>query len=227
MSVLIKADGISKRYTVNSHYMELKPTSLTIEKGKIYVIEGQSGAGKSTLLSILGGMEEPSMGKIYYKGNSFFDLSEEKQAEIRGKYYGFVFQSYQLIPELTVQENIELPLKFVKNKKDNIQHTHELAAYLGIHSQLHKHPEYLSGGEQQRVAIARALITSPEIIFADEPTGNLDTITTKKIIKLFTELCTEKSISFVVVTHEKNLFDHPHTLFKMKNGVLGVAEEHV
>ncbi|MED4406613.1 ABC transporter ATP-binding protein [Heyndrickxia coagulans] len=226
MGALIEASRICKRYNQKSNNMELKETSLSIEKGKIYVIEGKSGAGKSTLLNILGGMEKPTSGKVYYKGKSFYDLKDSDQAAIRGEKYGFVFQSFQLIPELTVKENIELPLIFT-NRQEKMDKIAELARHLGIENQLHKLPDFLSGGEQQRVAIARALITEPEIIFADEPTGNLDSATTKKIIHLFTRLCNEKNITLVVVTHEKNLFEFPDNLFLVKNGRLQVAQENV
>ncbi|WP_350346411.1 ABC transporter ATP-binding protein [Heyndrickxia faecalis] len=226
MEALIEANRICKRYNQKSSNMELKETSLTIQKGKIYVIEGKSGAGKSTLLNILGGMEKPTSGKVYYKGKSFYDLKDSEQAAIRGEQYGFIFQSFQLIPELTVKENIELPLMFI-NRHERTNKVEELAGYLGIENQLHKLPDFLSGGEQQRVAIARALITDPKIIFADEPTGNLDGETTKKMIHLFTSLCNKKNITLIVVTHGKNLFEFPDTLFLMKNGRLQVIQENV
>jgi ABC-type lipoprotein export system ATPase subunit len=226
VSVIIRATNISKKYNTTSTQSELKPMDLSIKQGQIYVIEGKSGSGKSTLLNILGGMEKPTFGSVYYKDRSIYDLPDNDQAKIRGEKFGFIFQSFQLIPELTVKENIELPLQFNARLK-NRKRVNELAEGLGIQSQLHKKPTFLSGGEQQRVAIARALITSPEIIFADEPTGNLDEGTSKRIVEILTTLCVQQHVSLVVVTHEKNLFDHPHNLYTMYNGKLQAEYEHV
>ncbi|MEK5066104.1 ABC transporter ATP-binding protein [Cytobacillus sp. FSL R5-0596] len=172
----------------------------SISKGEISIIEGKSGSGKSTLLSILGGMEQPTKGKVYYNNHSLYDLSDYEQSKIRGEKFGFIFQSFQLIPELTAKENIELPLEFIGNNKSEWK-VFELAEELGIKYQLDKKPPFLSGGEQQRVAIARALITSPEVIFADEPTGNLDENTSKVIVNLLTKLCLQQHVSLVVVTN--------------------------
>lgn len=224
MSVILKAEGISKIYA-NQHHV-IKPTSFEIEKGEIYVIEGKSGAGKSTFLSMLGGIEEPTLGKVYFKNQSFYDLSDIKQSQIRGYSYGFVFQSFNLIPELSVKENIELPKVFNKNAK-NKMNTLNLAEKLQINGLLHKKPYQLSGGEQQRVAIARALITAPEIVFADEPTGNLDNQTTKVIVDYLTKLTSTHGIALVIVTHERNLINSPHYLFKMSDGKLEVEKVNV
>jgi ABC-type lipoprotein export system ATPase subunit len=226
VTYIIRATDITKKYNKNSNQNVLKTTQFSIEKGVIYVIEGKSGSGKSTLLNILGGMEKPTQGKVYYKNDSLYDLNDIKQAKIRGEKFGFVFQSFQLIPELTVKENIELPLQFIDNPK-NSRNVQELAEELGIISQLHKKPTFLSGGEQQRVAIARALITSPEILFADEPTGNLDQVTSKIIVDILTRLCIQQHVSLVVVTHEKQLFNHPHNLYTMQDGKLKAEYEHV
>lgn len=221
---ILNADQISKVFS--NQQVAVKPVSIKIKKGEIYVIEGKSGSGKSTLLSMLGGMEKPTKGKVYYKGRSFYDMNGSEQSEIRGKSFGFVFQSFHLIPELTVKDNIELPLQFVENT-DKIWDTKDLAANLGIEHVLTKKPSYLSGGEQQRVAIARALITNPSILFADEPTGNLDSKTTELIVKLLIQLNHQYKISLVIVTHEKNLIKAPHTLFIMENGYLKAENVHV
>lgn len=226
MSYVLKSVEISKKYNQQVNQNVVKSASITVEKGEIHVIEGKSGSGKSTFLSMLGGMEKPSNGKVYYKNISLYDLSDKEQARVRGELFGFVFQSFHLLPELTVKENIELPLQFSKKTKSKYSAS-EIAEELGIASHLHKKPDYLSGGEQQRVAIARALITSPEIIFADEPTGNLDQSTSRTIIDLLTKLSILHETALIVVTHEKNLFNHPHSLYLMEDGVLKVEDENV
>jgi putative ABC transport system ATP-binding protein len=222
LSAILRTSEISKTFLNNQTVV--KPTSIEIKKGKIYVIEGKSGSGKSTLLSMLGGLEQPTQGKVYFNNRSFYELSDQEQAQIRGCSFGFVFQSFNLLPELSVKENIELPLIFNENTQQKLN-VKELAERLYIDSLLHKKTSLLSGGEQQRVAIARALITLPDIVFADEPTGNLDHYSTKVIVKLLTELNAKYGISLVIVTHEKNLIDTPHTLFTMKNGELRMENE--
>ena len=219
MKYILKANQLIKAYDRNSDHQVVKSITLSVKEGDIHVIQGKSGSGKSTLLSMLGGMETPTSGKVYYKDASFYDLTEEQQANIRGEAFGFVFQSLNLIPEFTVLENIELPLQFINNKNKKWD-TEELARILEIEKHLQKKPYALSGGEQQRVALARALITSPKILFADEPTGNLDPSTTKVIIELLTGLNQSQGLTLIVVTHEKELFQHPHRLYVMHNGRL-------
>lgn len=224
MSVILKAEGVSKNYS-KDHYV-IKPSNFEIKKGEIYVIVGKSGAGKSTFLSMLGGIEKPTHGKVYFNNQSFYDLSDEQQSKIRGSSFGFVFQSYNLFPELTVKENIELPRVFNDNLKDSID-TLALAEKLQISHLLDKKPYQLSGGEQQRVAIARALITTPEIVFADEPTGNLDEKTTEDVINYLINLTLTHRIALVIVTHEKNLIKQRHHLFRIENGQIKKEQDHV
>lgn len=228
MSNILEVVDITKRYSINHRKNALEKTNIHFKKGSINVIQGKSGSGKSTLLNIIGGMEFPTSGKVYFNNESFYDLPDSRQSNIRGEKFGFVFQSFQLIPELTVKENIELPLKFIK-KKINEDHVmiENLTNELGITNLLNKKPSFLSGGEQQRVAIARALITEPDILFADEPTGNLDHITTKSIVNLLTKLNSEKNLTLIVVTHEPNLFQLPHLLYFIRDGVLEVHDSDV
>lgn len=223
LNCLLRAERISK-YFYNGNVV--KSTSISINKGEIHVIEGKSGSGKSTLLSMLGGIEPPSQGSVFYKNKSLYTLPEAEQAKIRGNAFGFVFQAFHLIPEFTVRENIELPLHFL-NVQNNELCTEEIARELDIYAHLDKYPNYLSGGEQQRVAIARAMITSPEIIFADEPTGNLDQKTTEKMMDVLVNLSTTKEVALVIVTHEQGLIRIPHFLYTMHDGVLRENGEHV
>lgn len=219
MSIILRAEEISKSFNTYNNHLAVKTSSFIVRKGDIYVIEGKSGSGKSTFLSIIGGLEKPSKGKVFFDNKSFYDLTDNEQSWIRGKSFGFVFQSFQLVPELTVKENIELPLNFIKTTT-NILDVYELANDLEISKHLDKMPGYLSGGEQQRVAIARALITCPEILFADEPTGNLDQETSKLVINLLTKLSLKNNTSLIIVTHEKNIIKEHHYLYRMDEGVL-------
>ncbi|AOH56909.1 ABC transporter [Peribacillus muralis] len=216
MTIILKTEKINKYY--NNHLV-LKSTSLIIRKGEIYIIKGKSGSGKSTFLSIIGGLEYPSKGKVFFENRSFYDLSDNEQSQIRGKSFGFVFQSFQLVPELTVKENIELPISLLNNLDKKLD-VNELVNELDISMHLNKKPSYLSGGEQQRVAIARALITCPKILFADEPTGNLDQETSEVVINLLTKLSLRYNISLIIVTHEKGLIKQPHYSYRMIDGVL-------
>ena len=223
MTDVMKGLNIHKRY---NHHSILTDIQISIKKGEICIIEGKSGSGKSTLLNILGGMEKPTSGQVYYDNCSIYDLNDQGQAKIRGEKFGFIFQSFQLIPELSVRENIALPLQFI-DEKISLAAVDDIANKLGIHDQLDKKPAFLSGGQQQRVAIARALITSPQIIFADEPTGNLDETTSKVVVELLVELCQKNDTALVIVTHQKGLITLPHTLYKMKNGRLEQECPHV
>ena len=225
MSIVLKAEEISKSFNTYNNQIVVKSSSLIVKRGEIHIIEGKSGSGKSTFLSIIGGLENPSKGKVFFENKSFYDLNDNEQSQIRGKSFGFVFQSFQLVPELTVKENIELPINFIK-ASDTLLNVNELAKELGISTHLNKKPSYLSGGEQQRVAIARALITCPKILFADEPTGNLDQETSKLVINLLIKLSLKYKISLIIVTHEKGLVKQPHHLYRMNEGVLRVATKH-
>lgn len=227
MSTLMKANNICKKYSSSINHFELKPASISLEKGKIYVIKGKSGSGKSTLLNIIGGMDRPTSGSVFFNNNSFYDLADKVQSKIRSEKYGFVFQSFNLIPEMTVKENIELPRYFNKNLAIDDAKINNIAEELAIRSLLQSKPSQLSGGEQQRVAIARALITSPEIIFADEPTGNLDSSNSKVIAKLLVNAVLNRNTTLVLVTHEENLIEHEHVKLYMHNGELKLGEEHV
>lgn len=224
MDILIEAKMICKKYNPNSKYMELAPTSLNIEKGKIYVITGKSGSGKTTLLNILGGIDTPTTGHVNINHKSFFDLSDTEQSKIRNQQFGFVFQTFNLIPELTVFENIQLPKHFNHNLKINYSDIEELSKRLGIDLLLHKKPFQLSAGEQQRVAIARALIVNPDIIFADEPTGNLDSENSKNIADLLVTSVVKRNTTLVIVTHEECLIHHEHIKLYMSNGTLRMEE---
>lgn len=217
---ILTANKITK--TINNMSI-LKETSISISEGSIHVIEGKSGSGKSTLLSLLGGMDRPTTGEILFDRKNIYKMSDTQQSLLRGKEFGFVFQAFNLFPELTARQNIHLPLKIRKKNKRNVNII-ELANDLGIQNILDKKVMYLSGGEQQRVAIGRAIIISPSIIFADEPTGNLDYKTSEAVVELLLRLNKMRNISLVIVTHQKELVKVPHYKYFMQNGKLKLLE---
>jgi lipoprotein-releasing system ATP-binding protein len=212
---LIETKGLSKTYSDRDRGVEvLKNLDLTIETGETLAILGASGAGKSTLLNILGTLDSPSSGNFSYKGESVFSYDDKKLASFRNKNIGFVFQFHHLLREFTALENVMLPAliggmtnKDSACKKEAKDRAKELLESVGLIDRLHHKPGELSGGEQQRTAIARALIQSPELILADEPTGNLDTKTGREVFELlvgFTEN-SEKNATLIVVTHNESL----------------------
>ena len=204
-----------------NHKTILSGTSLTIEKGSIHVIEGKSGSGKSTLLSIIGGMEKPTRGTVLFGGKDIYSLSDSEQSNIRSKDFGFVFQTFHLLLEMTARQNILLPTQLNRGTEDFMS-IDELAQELEITEVLDKKAMYLSGGEQQRVAIGRAIVTNPSFIFADEPTGNLDVKTSAKIMDLLLQLNKSKDMALVIVTHQQNLIEKPHIKYQMEDGHLRV-----
>lgn len=182
----------------------LSSVNLTIDEGESIAIVGASGSGKSTLLGLLAGLDSPTSGNVTLDGTELTALDEDGRAEVRNKLVGFVFQSFQLMPRLTALENVMLPLE-LRGDKGAEQTAIALLKRVGLEERLHHTPMKLSGGEQQRVALARAFVTEPAILFADEPTGNLDSKTGDQIIELLFELNKEKHTTLVLVTHDTAL----------------------
>jgi putative ABC transport system ATP-binding protein len=202
---LISLQDISKEFhTKERKFSALRNINLDIEKGEYIAITGKSGSGKSTLLNMITGIDHPSSGSILFNGVSLGQLNETKLAKWRGENIGIVFQFFQLIPTLTIKENLLLAMEFVGiiPKSDRVKRANELLIQVGIEEQANKMPAALSGGEQQRAAIARALANNPEIVVADEPTGNLDSKTANSINDLFSSLA-QSGKTVIVVTHEK------------------------
>ena len=215
---LLTAKDITKVYGEGAMaYRALSSVSLRIEAGTIKKKKKKSGSGKSTLLSILGGMEKPTKGQVYFRNQDFYQGKEEKQAEIRGKHFGFVFQAYYLIPELTVYDNIFMPL-YINGATKKACNILPLAQQLDIADKLQAFPHQLSGGQQQRVSIARAMINQPEILFADEPTGNLDRKNSDTVMQILETLCKTNKQSLVIVTHDESLVKNPDQLFLLEDG---------
>ena len=186
---------------------------MTIQKGEFVAILGRSGSGKSTLLNILAGLDKPTEGKVYLDGTDIFHLSEEKRTLLRREKIGFVFQAYELLHSLTVIENIRLP----ELTKD-VQYVEELLDALKIRQYEKSYPDQLSGGEQQRTAIARALVNHPPILFADEPTGNLDSRTERVVIDLLKSLAAKYGTSILLVTHNEELVKDADRVIRLEDG---------
>jgi lipoprotein-releasing system ATP-binding protein len=199
----------------------LKGVSLQIIKGKISVIVGASGAGKSTLLHILSGLDNADKGEVNIKGTNIFSLSDEKLSKFRNKHIGFVFQFHHLLPEFNALENIAIPIMIAgESKTKAMKHASELLQMVRLDERANHRPAELSGGEQQRVAVARAMANNPDIIFADEPTGNLDSQNGEVLHNLFLELKEKMGITFLVVTHNPQLVDLGDKVYEMKDGII-------
>ncbi|MDH5425486.1 MAG: ABC transporter ATP-binding protein [Gammaproteobacteria bacterium] len=197
----------------------LKGVNLEIKPAETIAIVGASGSGKSTLLGLLAGLDQASSGEVILAGQSLNKMDEDGRAALRGEKVGFVFQSFQLLAGLTALENVMLPLE-LQSKSSARDDAVALLTRVGLAERLQHYPKQLSGGEQQRVAIARAFVTAPTILFADEPTGNLDKVTSKNIIDLLFEMNREKKTTLVIVTHDENLAQKCERCLLLENGVL-------
>lgn len=223
MNMILTANDLKKTYkTSKKKSLEvLKGISLEIEENKISVIVGASGAGKSTLLHLLSGLDRPDSGSVMYNGTNIYLLSDEKLAKFRSKNSGFVFQFHHLLPEFSAIENVMIPLLITKTSKaDAVVRAKELLNIVGLEERYEHKPAELSGGEQQRVAVARSLANNPKIIFADEPTGNLDSANSEALHNLFCKLRDEQKKTFVIVTHNQMLMNLANKVFEMKDGML-------
>ena len=215
---MIRAENIHKRY---GEVEVLKGVDFQVGTGEIISIVGASGAGKTTLLQILGTIEKPSQGNVWANDIDLFGLSDKKIASFRNKNVGFIFQFHQLLPEFTAVENIMLPALIKgESKKQAHKRGMELLGFLQLGHMADKKPDTLSGGEQQRVAVARALTNNPEVVLADEPSGNLDSNNALELHKLFIKLRDEFKQSFVIVTHNEQLADLSDRKLTMKDGQL-------
>ena len=214
----IEVEKVNKKYLKGKTETQvLKDVSFNLEKGEFWVVAGPSGSGKSTLLSILGSLNEPDGGKVVVDGFDLFNLSHDERALFRLNYLGFVFQNFHLLPYLTALENVLLPTIASVQKINKKEEAINLLKMLGLNGKENKYPRELSGGEQERVAIARALIMEPEIILADEPTGNLDSKTGEEVLNLFSEL-NRQGKTIIMVTHNLAHLNYAtHVLF-LKDG---------
>ncbi len=202
---IVTAEGVTKQVATPDHVLTIvKHASFAVRAGEAVAILGASGSGKSTLLGLLAGLDVPTEGRVRIDGEDLFALSEDGRARLRGRMVGFVFQSFQLLPALTALENAMLPLE-LGGAADAAPRARAVLERVGLGERLRHYPRQLSGGEQQRVAVARAFVTEPKLLFADEPTGNLDSTTGEQVIELLFEMNRERGATLVLVTHDPEL----------------------
>ncbi len=205
MTPIVQASSLTKQVQSGDQPLTiLHDVSFAVAAGESLAIVGASGSGKSTLLGLLAGLDMPSSGSVALHGTDLFKLDEDGRARLRGELAGFVFQSFQLLPALNALENVMLPLELA-GSKDARQRAEVSLQQVGLNARGHHLPKHLSGGEQQRVALARAFVTEPKILFADEPTGNLDAATGAQVIELMLELNRAQGTTLILVTHDENL----------------------
>jgi len=202
---IVKCEGLTKQVSTPDHVLTIvKDATFDVRAGEAVAILGASGSGKSTLLGLLAGLDVPSDGRVLIDGEDLFALSEDGRAQLRGRMVGFVFQSFQLLPALTALENVMLPLE-LSGGAGAAARARAVLERVGLGERLGHYPRQLSGGEQQRVAVARAFVTEPKLLFADEPTGNLDSVTGEQVIELLFEMNRERGATLVLVTHDTEL----------------------
>ena len=203
--VIVKAEALTKQVATPDHELTIvRDATFEVRAGEAVAILGASGSGKSTLLGLLAGLDVPTSGRVWIAGSDLFAVDEDGRARLRGQMVGFVFQSFQLLPALTALENAMLPLELSRGERAE-ERARAMLTRVGLADRLGHYPRQLSGGEQQRVAVARAFVTEPRLLFADEPTGNLDSETGEHVIDLLFEVNRERGTTLVLVTHDPDL----------------------
>ena len=218
---MIELDGVTKTYDTDGLPVEvLRGIDLAVDEGEFVALMGPSGSGKSTLLSILGGMNPPTSGEVVTDGIRPYDLPTERQADFRHEYVGFVFQQYQLLPYLSAIENVMLPLAIARHsRKEKRELARDVLQAVGLSGMEHRLPYQLSGGEKGRVAIARGLVNQPPLLLADEPTGNLDTATGKRVLELLREL-NRGGQTIIMVTHDSEAASYAQRTVRIRDGLI-------
>lgn len=219
--MMIEASELSKSYKIGGNVINaVDKVNLSVAAGEIIAILGHSGSGKTTLLSLMGGLTTPDGGTVTVDGVDVFKISDDELSRLRNRKINFIFQFASLVPTLNVIENVLLPTVFSRDKEDKHPLAGQLLETLGISDKTQMYPAELSGGQQRRVAIARAFINNPEIILADEPTGDLDEETEAEVLGLFRKMNTEKGVTFLIVTHSSDIARQCQKLYVMEHGVL-------
>jgi ABC-type lipoprotein export system ATPase subunit len=221
---LIKLDEICKTYHIGEIAVPvLKGVSLVIETGELVALMGASGSGKSTLMNILGCLDRPTSGEYWLEGKEVSHLSADERALVRNQKLGFVFQNFNLLPRTSALENVVMPLSYSAenmSEREARRRAEEMLQRVGLEDRLYHHPSQLSGGQQQRVAIARALVNRPSVLFADEPTGNLDSRTSEEVLRMFQQLNEENGITIILVTHDPNVAQHARLIVQIHDGLI-------
>lgn len=222
MENVIELQNLKKEYDLGPVKLQvLKGINLKIKKSEVVAIMGPSGSGKSTILHMLGILDRPSKGKVIIDGVDVSKLDDDELAKIRREKIGFIFQFFYLIPSLTALKNVELPMTFLGGSvKDKEKKAKELLKMVGLEGRMTHRPSQLSGGESQRVAIARALANDPQIILADEPTGNLDSKSGKEIMEILQKLNKERKVTLIIVTHDSSIAKHAQRIISLKDGMI-------
>jgi len=217
---MLIARNLTKEFDSGAHHLTvLHDVTFEIAQGEFIAVVGPSGSGKTTLLGLLAGLDTPTRGQVILDGTDITSLSEDSRARLRGEKVGFVFQTFQLIPTLTALENVQVPLE-LRGERNAEARALDLLGRVGLADRVEHHPMQLSGGEQQRVALARAFANRPRILFADEPTGNLDGATGERIVALLEELNHEAGSTIVLVTHDVALAERARRLIRLRDGVV-------
>ena len=220
---LIELSDVSTTYDLGEGKVHaLRSTTLNIERGEYVALIGPSGSGKSTLMNTLGCLDRPTEGSYSLDGEEIVSMSRDARANIRNKKIGFVFQNFNLLSRTSAEENVELPLMYSKgiSPKKRRERSRELLELVGLGDRFDHHPAQLSGGQQQRVAIARALVNEPPILMGDEPTGNLDTKTSREVIELFEKLNQERKLTVILVTHDQEVARFAHRTIVLRDGIV-------
>ncbi|HSU67916.1 MAG TPA: ABC transporter ATP-binding protein [Tepidisphaeraceae bacterium] len=221
---LIRLEDVYKTYHVGELDVPvLTGVSMRIARGESIALVGTSGSGKSTLMNILGCLDHPTSGQYWLDGEEVSSFDKDQRAVIRNRKIGFVFQSFNLLPRTSALENVMMPLSYTAahlSEKEGRNRAEEVLRLVGLSDRMDHQPSQLSGGQQQRVAIARALINHPPVLFADEPTGNLDSRTTEEVLKMFQRLNEDEGITIILVTHDTNVANHAKRIIRMKDGVI-------
>ena len=221
---LIRLEDIYKTYHVGELDVPvLKGVSLRIKPGELIALVGTSGSGKSTLMNILGCLDHPTSGKYWLDGEEVSSFNADQRANVRNRKIGFVFQSFNLLPRTSALENVVMPLTYTAahlSEREGRQRGEAMLNLVGLGDRMDHEPSQLSGGQQQRVAIARALVNHPPLLFADEPTGNLDSRTTEEVLRMFQKLNDEEGITIIIVTHDTNVANHAKRVIRMMDGVI-------
>ncbi|NCN86335.1 ABC transporter ATP-binding protein [archaeon] len=221
--VLLKINNVWKKYDMGKAgpLVVLKEINLEVKEGEFVAIVGPSGSGKSTMMNLVGALDVPSFGDIFLKNKNISEMTESELSQLRGESIGFIFQKFNLIPTLSALENVMLPLEFIdKNEKSAREKAEKLLDMLGLKERMHHKPNELSGGQQQRVAIARSLSNNPEIILADEPTGNLDTKTGAFIMDFLAELNKKEKKTIILITHDLELMHYASRVINLRDGMI-------